>query len=140
MKVEVIVRHRNRRVGLRRVRDVVKRCSALMLPRSVVSVAFLGDQEMAEINEAYTGRPGTTDVLSFPLGIGAGSRRWHGEVLISLDRASSQARAKGVLLIHEVIRLLIHAMVHLRGLDHHDKKGFREMRRVEFGLLLKCLI
>jgi probable rRNA maturation factor len=118
----------------------IRKCApSLLPPRPTVSVAFLNDREMTSVNEAYTGREGSTDVLSFPLGEDEGSRSWCGEVLISLDRAYKQSKEKDVSLIQEVIRLLIHALVHLGGLDHYDKKGFKEMRRMEFQLLLKCL-
>lgn len=132
--------HRRMRVPGRAVRGVIKRCAGKLVPSgSVISIAFLDDKEMTRVNERYTGRRGATDVLSFPLGKDARDRRWHGEILISLDRAKRQAKEKGVLLIQEVTRLLIHALAHLSGLGHYDQDGFREMRRVEFGLLLKCL-
>lgn len=133
--------HRRMRVPEGKVRGVIKKCAAgaLIPSGSVISIAFLDDEEMAGVNEKYTGRRGATDVLSFPLKRDAYDRRWHGEILISLDRAKRQAKEKGVLLLHEVTRLLIHALAHLSGLGHYDQDGFREMRRVEFGLLLKCL-
>lgn len=111
-----------------------------MLPDSSnLSVAFLADDEMISINEQYTGRSGTTDVLSFQLGRGKFDKKWYFEILISLDRAFRQASEKGLKLTDEVIRLIVHAMVHLSGYDHHDKKSFKEMRKVEFKLLLESL-
>lgn len=140
MIVEVVTRHRGRRVGTGRVRNVVRICSRSLLPAgSVISIAFLNDTEMAEINEWYKGRSGTTDVLSFPLGMDCRNKNWYGEILISLDRAYRQAREKGVSMTDEVVRLLIHGMVHLSGRRHRDRKSFKEMRRIELGLLLKCL-
>lgn len=105
----------------------------------MVGVAFLSDREMTGINEKYTGRRGATDVLSFPLGRDLRGGIWSGEILISLDRAARQAKEKGVTLTNEVIRLLVHAMVHLGGHDHYDPDGFLGMRRLEFELLLRCL-
>lgn len=138
--VEVVTRHRGRRVRKDRVKDVVKLCSRSLLPAPyVISVAFLDDGEMAEINEEFKGRIGATDVLSFPLGTDDCDKKWYGEILISLDRAYRQASDKGVSIMDEVVRLLIHGIVHLSGRGHRDRKSFREMRKIELGLLLKCL-
>ena len=140
MKIAVVNRHHKRRVSSKKVMSVIRKCALTLLPKnSIVSVAFLDDVEMTEVNEAYTGRKGTTDVLSFPLGKGEHDNRWCGETLISLDRAYKQAKEKGVSLVQEVTRLLIHSVVHLGGFDHYDKEGFKEMRRIEFRLLLQCL-
>jgi len=140
LQVAVTTRHRKIRIPHQKVSRVVKKAAGELLPaRSVMSVAFLGDREMTSVNESYTGRKGTTDVLSFPLGENEITGAVHHEILISLDRAKRQAKSKSVSLIQEVIRLLIHAVVHLAGYDHHDPKMFKEMRRVEFGLLMECL-
>jgi len=93
---------------------------------------------MKKINEEYTGRTGTTDVLSFPLGLDHNKRSIY-EILISLDRAKKQALEKRVTLFQEVIRLLVHAVVHLTGYDHHNDKGFKEMRKKEIELLLRVI-
>lgn len=128
------------RVPHARIRGVIRKCAEKLLPPApVVSVALLGEREMTSINEAYTGRRGTTDVLSFPLGRDAHDGKWYGEILISLPRAGVQAKEKGVSLANEVVRLLIHAMAHLGGCDHHDMQGFVRMRRLELELLLECL-
>lgn len=140
LQVEITTSHPNKRVSYKKVMDTVRKCSSLTVPADAqISVAFLGDREMKGINESYTGRKGSTDVLSFPLGKAQGGKRWCGEVIISLDRACRQASSKKMTLMQEVTRLIVHSMVHLGGLDHYDKKGFVRMRRVEFGLLLKCL-
>lgn len=140
MEIQIQTRNRKLRVPPKKVKQVVSKCSSKLLPKKTfLSVAFLADPEMTRINEEYTGREGTTDVLSFPLGKNKRDGVWYGEIIISLDRANRQAINKRVSLTSEVIRLLVHSIAHLSGLDHHDKKGFKEMRRVEFYLLLECL-
>lgn len=140
VKVEVLTRHRTRRVNSTKVKGVARKCAARLLPEdSVISVAFLSDSEMTEINEGYTGRKGTTDVLSFPLGNSRHDGRWYGEVVISLDSAARQARERRVTLAEEVTRLIVHATVHLAGYDHHTQGRFKEMRKMEIDLLMKCL-
>lgn len=140
MKIAVVTRHRKKRVSHKKVAGVMKVCARYLLPKKAdLSIAFLDDREMTEVNEAYTGRSGTTDVLSFPFGEDRFTNSWCGEILISLDRAGRQAKEKKVTLIQEVIRLVVHAVVHLGGYDHYDKSGFKKMRKMEFELLLDCL-
>ena len=140
VQVEIVNRHKNRLFNKKEVEKIVAHGAGKVVPRgSVISVAFLGDREMTEINEAYTGRRGTTDVLSFPLGRDLHDKRWYGEIIISLDRAIKQAKEKGFGLKDEIKRLLIHSLVHLGGFDHHDIRSFKKMRNLEFELLLELL-
>lgn len=138
--MEIVTHHPRLRVSYRSVERVVSVCAAALLPGNFfMSLALLTDKEMTRINEKYTGRQGSTDVLAFSLGSMSNRETREGEILISLDRANKQAKMKDVRLVLEVTRLIVHAMVHLAGFDHHDLESFKEMRRREFSLLLKCL-
>lgn len=138
--MEVTVRCNKRHIPVSEVIRLVKKFAREVLSAdSNLNIAFLSDNEMIGANETYTGRRGTTDVLSFPYGRDFFDGCWYGEVLISMDRAFKQAREKGVSLFDEIVRLLIHALVHLGGYDHHNKKSFKDMRRKELSLLVDCL-
>lgn len=140
MKVEVMRRHGKGRINLDKLARITRKCAAGVLPAdSVLSVGLISDAEMKEVNELYTGRRGVTDVLSFPLGRSVHDSRWYGEIIISSDRASNQAMEKGVKLVEEITRLIVHAIVHLAGLNHYTRERFKEMRRVELDLLMRCL-
>jgi len=56
-----------------------------------------------------------------------------GEILISPEVASRNARQWNATLQREVRRLLIHGVLHLLGYDHETDKG--EMRRLENRLM-----
>lgn len=90
-----------------------------------ISVSFVDNAEIAQLNEQYRDKPNATDVLSFPLGengtydvnreTGAAML---GDIVISLERAMEQANLYGHSLQREVAFLTVHSMLHLLGYDH----------------------
>jgi rRNA maturation RNase YbeY len=82
------------------------------------------------LNREYRGQDRSTDVLAFPLREGPGPiSNLLGDVVIALPVAISQAREYGHSVDEELIRLLIHGVLHLLGYDH--EKGEREARRMQ---------
>jgi len=55
----------------------------------------------------------------------------NGEVYISLDRVTENALNYNVSLNTELMRILIHGVLHLVGYDDSDKESRSEMRRLE---------
>jgi probable rRNA maturation factor len=102
--------------------------------RAELSIALVDDAEMAQLNERYRGKRGSTDVLSFSLLDGA-HKEHHGELLgdvvVSLDTATVQARRARRTLDDEVLRLVIHGTLHLLGHDHERSDDARRMRAEE---------
>lgn len=93
---------------------------------------------MRRLNRQYRGLDKTTDVLSFPL-YEAGMLRPGdalGDIVISIPRAAAQAAAYGVSLRNELLRLLLHGLLHLIGYDH-EKNTYqkRRMQRKEKELI-----
>lgn len=123
------------RVDVRRLRRSARAVlGALSLSRAELSLALIDDAEMQELNSGYRGLDRPTDVLSFSLvdGEGAEHRRGLlGDVVISVETAASQARARHRALDEEVTRLLIHGVLHLIGHDHEEDDEARVMRGEE---------
>jgi probable rRNA maturation factor len=89
---------------------------------SSISVSFVGDRKIRELNRAFRGLDKPTDVLSFPLvepgDAYSGAERLLGDIVISVDTARRQAADYDAPLGREVERLLIHGVLHLLGHDH----------------------
>jgi probable rRNA maturation factor len=89
---------------------------------SSISVSFVRDAKIRELNRTFRGLDKPTDVLSFPLvepgDAYAGAERLLGDVVISVDTAKRQAAAYDASVEREVQRLLIHGVLHLLGHDH----------------------
>ena len=90
-----------------------------------VSVSFVNDTRIHELNKEYRNIDRPTDVLSFPLGengvydinneTGASLL---GDIVISIQTAMKQAEIYGHSLEREIGFLTVHSMLHLLGYDH----------------------
>jgi probable rRNA maturation factor len=106
----------------------------LSLSRSELSIQLMGDEEIAGLNRTWRGRARATDVLAFPLleGDHAAHRgALLGDVVIGIETAARQARARHRSLDDEVGRLLVHGTLHLIGHDHVKQAEARRMRAEE---------
>jgi probable rRNA maturation factor len=92
-----------------------------------VSVLFCSDDKIAELNKTYRQKEGPTDVLSFvmdPLDNPDLSAKdeiavW-GDLVISLPFVESNANYFEVAYEEELRRVLLHGILHLKGLNHHS--------------------
>ena len=78
-----------------------------------LAVEFVDELRIAELNGRHRGRPGPTDVLSFPIdeaGAGGGPREL-GDVLICLAHTADAREA------------IVHGVLHLLGMDHETDEG-----------------
>jgi rRNA maturation RNase YbeY len=94
--------------------------------RGEYNIVFIGDAYMTELNEIYKGRIGTTDVLSFNLS-DENENVYAGEVYVSLERAKEQAEEYGASFEREVVRLVVHGLLHLSGYVHDTEELFASM-------------
>ncbi len=86
---------------------------------------------MRDLNARYRGMVKSTDVLSFPLSEAgpAACRALLGDIVICVPKAESQSREYGVTLYDELLRLLVHGLLHLLGYDH--ERGAYRKRKME---------
>jgi len=122
-------------VDLRRLRSRARRLlRAIDAPHGELSIALLDDPGMRELNLRWRGRPRPTDVLSFSMLEGEGARHRGallGDVVLGVQTAARQARARHRSLDEELARLLIHGTLHLLGHDHERDDEARRMRAEE---------
>lgn len=109
-----------RRLPLSRalVRRVVEAVLRAEHRQALVSVTFLGRDSMQRLNAAHKGHNRPTDVLTFALGGPKG--QVIGDVYICPWVARREARALGVPLRQELIRLVVHGTLHALGLEHPE--------------------
>jgi len=88
-----------------------------------ISITFLDSAAMAALNEAHLGRAGPTDVIAFNLAEPADPL---GDVYICPAVAEESAREYGVELREELLRLVVHGVLHVLGHDHPAGPGREE--------------
>jgi probable rRNA maturation factor len=104
---------------------------------SEISLAFVDDEAMADLNRRFRGKDKTTDVLTFPADESYGDpsapgSRPLGDIVISLDQARRQAVDEKHSLPTEVRYLILHGILHALGHDHETDQG--EMNAIETEL------
>lgn len=100
-----------------------------------VSVAFVTNQQIKELNNKYRNKDEATDVLSFPI-----DNEILGDIIISAERAAEQAADYRHSLKRELAYLTVHGMLHLFGYDHHSEEEKKEMRQKEERVLTQLNI
>lgn len=102
-----------------------------------VCIGLVGDTRMRRLNRTYRNQDRTTDVLAFAYREArTGVSPLLGDVVISVPTARLQAKACNHSLDEEVLRLLIHGVLHLVGYDHErSRRQARRMQRKETELL-----
>ena len=101
-----------------------------------VDIILVSDDYMRPLNKTYKKKTGTTNVLTFDL-----SDEFNlpdclsGEIYVSLDSAQKQAIKLGISLGEEVVRLIIHGILHLTGMTHSTDKKRQQMEEETDRLL-----
>lgn len=103
---------------------------------SEVSVTFVTNDRIQEINRDYRDKDAPTDVISFALEemgedevviTGTDLPRILGDIIISIDRAREQAEEYGHSFERELGFLTVHGFLHLLGYDHMNEQDEKEM-------------
>jgi len=143
--IEVVNRQRKVRLDCDRWRTIaenaVKVLPAPQARQAGVTVAFVSDRAMRQLNRRWRGLAGTTDVLSFPAEqdeFEKSEGTTLGDVVISVDQAARQAAEHQLAFDDEVAQLILHGLLHLCGYDHEVDNG--EMNRLELRLRRKLRI
>src|SRR5262245_30503013 len=125
--IDIVNRQRSRKLStgpwIERVAEMLK---ALGKANSSVTVAFVSDRTIRELNRQVRGIDKATDVLSFPSDSSDGQL---GDIAISVETASRQATENDLTLDGEIAQLMLHGLLHLSGYDHETDNG--EMNRLE---------
>jgi len=109
-------------------------CKTLNLQICDLSIAFVHDDSMTEVNEQYLQHEGTTDIITFDY-TEENSDIVEGELVICVDQAKRQARDYKVELANELARLVFHGLLHLAGYDDITDDLQKKMTEKENELL-----
>ncbi|HWY87524.1 MAG TPA: rRNA maturation RNase YbeY [Gemmataceae bacterium] len=95
-----------------------------------ISLAFVDNATSQRLNKRFLDHDEPTDVLSFPLS-DAGAAKLSGELVIAVEVAHEQARARGHDVQSELALYVIHGLLHLCGYDDKSAGHARDMRARE---------
>ena len=73
---------------------------------------MVSDRVIAAVHRRFMNIPGATDVITFA----------HGEIVLSADTAKREAAERGEALEREVLRYVVHGLLHLNGWEDAEEK------------------
>lgn len=134
-------RHKTRPVDTRLLRRVtISLLSELLVAKSVeLGITLVAAPEMARINWQFLQHEGSTDVITFDhtatqesrQSAPSRERQINGELFICLDDAVAQARRFRTSWQAELMRYVVHGILHLLGHDDHRPAARHTMKREE---------
>jgi rRNA maturation RNase YbeY len=93
---------------------------------AILSVAFVTDRRIAALNKKHLGHAGPTDVISFGFDPVDARGDVVGDVYIAPGVARRNAHAQGASVREELMRLVVHGVLHVLGHDHpEDETRYR---------------
>ncbi len=96
-----------------------------------LSLVFVGDTLSKKLHKKYQGKDGVANVLSFPYD------KKSGEIFIHLGQTKKEAKDFDHTYLEHLTFLLIHGLLHLKGMDHSAKMESEEQRILKRFYLIK---
>jgi probable rRNA maturation factor len=141
MIIHIDNRQKTLKLNRRRLRaHISKLMKALHLEDRELSVVFMDNRGIQEINRDYLGRDWPTNVISFAISEGQFSGinpQLLGDIIISVEKAIADAESGDLPIEDELDFLIIHGLLHLIGYDHegeHHQHGAPIMMAKEHEL------
>ena len=134
-------RQRTKKIHTRFIRQIVSALFAeLKIENFELGVHLVGAKEMARVNRQFLGHEGSTDVITFDhsekqKAESRKQKKIHGELFICVDDAVTQAKEFSTRWQSEVMRYIVHGVLHLLGHDDLEPALRRKMKRAENRLL-----
>ncbi|GIW22396.1 MAG: endoribonuclease YbeY [Candidatus Sericytochromatia bacterium] len=101
-----------------------------------ISITFVNNKKIKELNNNYRNIDKETDVLSFPF-----ENNFNlpinilGDIIISTEKAISQSKDYNHSIEREIYFLIVHGILHLLGYDHKDVNEEEEMFSLQKEIL-----
>jgi len=146
MNIVIANRQRTKRINSRLLKQIVDTLLAeLEVTEAELGINLVAAREMTLVNETFLNHPGSTDVITFDhtekrRTKAAKAKELHGELFICIDDAIVQAGEFKTNWQSEVVRYVVHGVLHLLGYDDLKPRLRRRMKREEnrlVGLLAK---
>jgi probable rRNA maturation factor len=151
MDIVIANRQRTRKINRRLLKQIIRALlEKLKLETGEIGINLVGTPEIIRLNETFLRHAGVTDVIAFDYSdsVGQASRlshskipqvgdrqdacpTLHGEIFICVDEAIRQARRFGTSWQSEIVRYLVHGILHLLGFDDSDAVARCRMKREE---------
>lgn len=95
-----------------------------------LSVVFIGDTRMRNLNKNYRKKDKTTNILSFPLSDS------EGEIFLNIKKIEEEAQQQNTSFKKYCAYIFIHGLLHLKGYSHGSTMESEEQKALrKFGFI-----
>ncbi len=101
-----------------------------------INYIFCSDERELEVNRQFLGHDYYTDVITFDYST---PTTLNGDIFISLDTVRSNAEMVSTTFNHELLRILIHGVLHLTGQGDKTPEAKAQMTQKEESALAKWI-
>ncbi len=127
-------RQRSWKLNLQLLKEIVAAAlEELKIKEAELGIVLISAKAMALMNEKFLGHEGPTDVITFDYS--EKRKQLHGEVFICVEVAEKQAKEFGTSRQSEVVRYIVHGILHLMGHDDLKAVARKKMKREEGRLV-----
>ena len=134
--ITIVNRQRAKRINLRLLKQITDALLVeLKIENAELGISLVAAKEMAQVNWKFLRHEGSTDVITFDH-----AEKWkqvYGELFVCADDAIQQAKKFKTSWQSEIVRYVVHGVLHLLGYDDHRAAGRQKMKREENRLLRK---
>ena len=136
-KIAVFNRQRTKKINTRFLKQIVAELfTELKITEAELGIHLVGAKEMARVNWQFLQHAGSTDVITFDhrnfkFQISNFKLEIHGELFICVDDAIKQSKEFKTSWQAEVVRYVVHGVLHLLGYDDLKPHLRRTMKREE---------
>lgn len=140
----ILIENRQKKITInrRQIRNSLARLlKRLGLEDRELSLLFVDNEEIRDLNRLYLGRDYPTNVISFAMSegdCGNVNPQLLGDIIISTEKAISEGEASGNSFKESLEFLMIHGLLHLIGYNHEsgDEEEAHRMQDKEDELFL----
>jgi probable rRNA maturation factor len=105
-----------------------------------ISIVIVGDQRIRALNKKYRKKDRVTDVLSFAQNdidqkYSLVNDNYLGEIFINFRQAERQSKN----VKEEILNLLVHGYLHLKGYTHDNDKDMEKIKKLTEKIVLKII-
>jgi probable rRNA maturation factor len=104
-----------------------------------IGVSIIREEAMTRMNEGYLRHKGSTDVITFDYTDATRPNCLAGEIFVCLDEALAQAPRFRVTWQNELVRYIVHGILHLSGYDDKTAAARGKMKREENRLMRRVV-
>ena len=141
MTLAILNRQRTKKINTRLLKEIAQKVfTELKIETVELGISLVGAREMTLLNETFLKHEGSTDIITFDYQEpGTGNRepelKLHGELFICVDEAILQAKRFRSTWQSEIVRYVVHGILHLLGHDDLKPALRRRMKREENRLV-----